>query len=43
MLGWPQMAYLPYQLAGDCTRQLHVNVIGYTLLAQHLHMLHIGK
>ncbi len=32
-----------YQLAGDCTRQLCVNVIGNTLLAQRLHMLHIGK
>ncbi len=32
-----------YQLAGDCTRQLGVNVTGYTLLAQRLHMLHIGK
>ncbi len=32
-----------YQLAGNCTRHLCVNVIGYTLLAQRLHMLHVGK
>ncbi len=29
--------------AGDCTRQLRVNVIGYTLLAQCLHMLLIDN
>ncbi len=27
-----------YQLAGDCIHQLRVNVIDYTLLAQHLHI-----
>ncbi len=32
-----------YQLAGDYPRQVHVNVIGYMLLAQRLHMLHFGK
>ncbi len=32
-----------YQLTGDRTRQLRVNVIGYTLLAQHLHMLQVSK
>ncbi len=30
-------------LAIDYTRLLLVNVTGYTLLAQHLHMLHVGK
>ncbi len=32
-----------YQLDGNCTRQLHVNVISYTLLAKRLLVLHVGN
>ncbi len=32
-----------YQLAGDRTRQLRANVIGYMLLAKRLHTLHVSN